>query len=128
MKTFSELMTEYKLTIPQVIKLKAQLREHESNGYDEEIYLLFADYVGFHYATPDDFQDKYLGEWKSLADYVAEQWQEWIDEEEKKLHSHQWWHPIRFIDWEDMARNLELNGDVFTIETGYEEVHVFFNH
>ncbi len=41
---------------------------------------------------------------------------------------------IRFLQAAAMANqalddmDMELNGDVFTIETGYEEVHIFWNH
>ncbi len=33
-----------------------------------------------------------------------------------------------YIDYERMGRDMELNGDIFTIETGYEEIHIFWNH
>lgn len=33
-----------------------------------------------------------------------------------------------YIDYDRMGRDMELNGDIYTIETGYEEVHVFFYH
>jgi antirestriction protein len=32
-----------------------------------------------------------------------------------------------YIDYERMARGMEMSGDVFTIEAGYEKVHVFWN-
>lgn len=33
-----------------------------------------------------------------------------------------------YIDYEKMGRDMELGGDVYTIETGYEEIHIFWNH
>jgi hypothetical protein len=33
-----------------------------------------------------------------------------------------------YIDYEKMGRDLELGGDIFTIEAGYREVHIFWNH
>ncbi len=33
-----------------------------------------------------------------------------------------------YIDYEAMARDLELNGDLFTVETGFKEVHIFWSH
>jgi antirestriction protein len=30
-----------------------------------------------------------------------------------------------YIDWQAMARDAEMNGDLFTISTAYNEVHVF---
>jgi Antirestriction protein (ArdA) len=29
-----------------------------------------------------------------------------------------------YIDWQAMARDAELNGDLFTISTAHDEVHV----
>lgn len=31
-----------------------------------------------------------------------------------------------YIDYEAMARDARLSGDVFTVETGRDEVHVFW--
>lgn len=31
-----------------------------------------------------------------------------------------------YIDYDAIARDIELNGDVFTIETAHNEVHVFW--
>lgn len=33
-----------------------------------------------------------------------------------------------YIDYEKMGRDLELGSDIFTIKTGYKEVHIFWNH
>ena len=33
-----------------------------------------------------------------------------------------------YIDYERMGRDMELNGDIYTIETAYDEVHVFWNN
>ena len=30
-----------------------------------------------------------------------------------------------YIDWQAMARDCELNGDLFTIQTTHDAVHVF---
>lgn len=34
-------------------------------------------------------------------------------------------HLEMYIDYERMGRDMELSGDIFTVETGYQEVHVF---
>lgn len=60
--------------------------------------------------------DRYLGTYESLADYMAE-----LTEESMTIPDR-----LRFyIDWEAMARDAELSGDVFTIQTAHDEVHVF---
>ena len=30
-----------------------------------------------------------------------------------------------YIDWQAMARDAEISGDVFTVRTAHDEVHVF---
>jgi len=35
-------------------------------------------------------------------------------------------HLAHYVDWSSMARDMELIGDVFTMETGFEEVQVFW--
>jgi antirestriction protein len=60
--------------------------------------------------------DHYLGCHSSLADYVQE-----LTEETTTIPE-----PLRFyIDWQAMARDAEMSGDLFTIETGYQQTHVF---
>ncbi|WRD78704.1 antirestriction protein ArdA (plasmid) [Sphingobium baderi] len=33
-----------------------------------------------------------------------------------------------YIDWKAMARDAEMSGDLFTIETPHDEIHVFASH
>lgn len=33
-----------------------------------------------------------------------------------------------YIDYHAMGRDMELNGDIYTIEMAHEEVHIFWNH
>ena len=32
-----------------------------------------------------------------------------------------------YIDWQAMGRDMEMSGDIFTIETGFEQLHVFWS-
>ncbi len=41
---------------------------------------------------------------------------------------HNWLSLVYSIDYEKMGRDMELSGDIFTIETGYREVHTFWSH
>lgn len=60
--------------------------------------------------------DRYMGAHPSLADYVQE-----LTEETAPVPQ-----PLRYyIDWQAMARDAELNGDLFTVRTAYDVVHVF---
>ena len=58
----------------------------------------------------------YLGRYASLAEYV-----QGVTEEATTIPE-----PLRFyIDWDAMAHDAEISGDLFTLEIAYEEVHVF---
>lgn len=64
-------------------------------------------------------EENYNGCYKSLADYAQE-----LTEETSEIPSH-----LEFyIDYEKMGRDMELSGDIFTIETAHDEVHVFWSH
>jgi antirestriction protein len=64
-------------------------------------------------------EDRYLGTYESLADYMAEFTEECLTIPDR----------LRFyIDWEAMGRDAELSGDVLTIQTAHNKVHVFNAH
>lgn len=63
--------------------------------------------------------EHYHGCHASLADYMQE-----LTEETTTIPQ-----ALRYyIDWRAMARDAEMSGDFFTIETGFEETHVFAGH
>lgn len=73
-----------------------------------------------YYGSLDDareaLEDRYHGVYSDLADYV-----QGITEESLTVPE-----PLRFyIDWQAMARDAEMSGDVFTIQTAHDEIHVF---
>lgn len=92
-----------------------------------------AAFVAWHNNAPDyntdadDFQEQYLGEWDSLADYAENYWNECGEFDADKLSGDNWWHPARYIDWEAMGRDLQLNGDVWTAEAEGGRIYVFSN-
>lgn len=63
-------------------------------------------------------EDDYCGCYSSLADYAQE-----LTEETTSIPQHL----AMYIDYDAMARDMEYSGDVFTLETGFEQVHVFWN-
>jgi antirestriction protein len=63
-------------------------------------------------------EDDYCGCYKSLADYAQE-----LTEERTTIPRNL----AFYIDYDAMARDMELNGDVFTIVAGFEDVHIFWN-
>lgn len=62
--------------------------------------------------------EDYCGCYESLADYAQELTEETTVIPESLSY---------YINYEAMARDMELNGDVFTLEVGCREVHVFWN-
>jgi antirestriction protein len=62
-------------------------------------------------------EDRYCGCYMSLADYAQELTEQTGDVPE---------HLSRYIDYDAMGRDMELGGDVFTIATGFEQVHIFW--
>ena len=64
-------------------------------------------------------EENYSGCYKSLADYAQE-----LTEEITQIPDNLSF----YIDYERMGRDMELSGDVFTIETAFDEVHIFWNY
>jgi antirestriction protein len=64
-------------------------------------------------------EDRHLGTYASLADYMQE-----VMEEASAIPN-----ALRYyIDWQAMARDAELNGELFTLMTSHDVVHVFAGH
>lgn len=64
-------------------------------------------------------EESYNGCYPSLEDYAQELTEQTTEVPQNLAF---------YIDYERMARDLELSGDVFTIQTGFEEVHIFWAH
>lgn len=63
-------------------------------------------------------EDQYRGCYTSLESFAEELYAECY-EIPKYLQN--------YIDYEAIARDMELSGDVFTIETRFDEIHVFWS-
>ena len=64
-------------------------------------------------------EEDYCGCFTSVAHYAEE-----ITEETSEVPAHL----AFYINYERMGRDMELSGDIFTIETAHDEVHIFWNH
>lgn len=64
-------------------------------------------------------EEGYSGCYESLAD-DAEEITSQGDEVAESL--------LMYVDYELMGRDMELSGDIFTVQTAYNEVHVFWAH
>jgi len=63
--------------------------------------------------------DGYAGRYERLADFAQE-----LTEDTTKIPENL----AYYIDYDRMARDMEMSGDIFTIETAHDEVHIFWNH
>ena len=76
-----------------------------------------------HFSTIDEakkaMEENYAGCHESVADFAEELTTDTTEIPEGLAF---------YIDYEKMGRDMELGGDIFTIETGYREVHIFWNH
>ena len=64
-------------------------------------------------------EENYSGCYKSLADYAEE-----LTEDTSQIPENL----AYYIDYERMGRDMELSGDIYTIETAYDEVHIFWSY
>ena len=66
----------------------------------------------------DGFRDAYAGQWFEVADYI----EEWYRDTGADIPS---WLEY-YVDWKALARDWELNGDIWT-ETTSSGIHIFRN-
>jgi len=96
--------------IDRVAELAAFIAEHGELG--AELANHFDDIEQARKAL----EESYHGSFESLADYV-----QCLTEDTTTIPEH-----LRFyIDWDAMARDAEMSGDVFTVQTAHDEIHVF---
>lgn len=98
--------------ISRVVEIASFLRERGQLG------ALVLDHVGGNFDDAREaLDDGYRGTYENLADYFQELTEETVEIPE----------PLRlYIDYEAMARDAELSGEVFTLRTSHDEIHVFW--
>lgn len=97
--------------IERVAELAAFIGEHGTLGGE-----LCNHFGGDLDEAREAMTERYHGCHASLADYVQELTEECTAIPENLRY---------YIDWQAMARDAEMSGDFFTIETAHDEVHVF---
>lgn len=115
---FGSLRLSEHMGLEELAELARGIEEHG------EAFLEWAAHEPAYNTDPDKFADAFRGEWDSLADYVQDYWEQAGLPE---APNGQWWHPANYIDFERMAHDLEMSGDVYTIEHD-GKVLVFDNH
>jgi antirestriction protein len=99
------------MPLEAVVEIAEFLRERGGLGA-----LVLSHFGGDLEAARDAF-DEYRGVYPRLSDYFAELTEETVAiPEALRL----------YIDYDAMARDAVLGGEVFTVETAHDEVHVFW--
>lgn len=99
--------------IEGVARMAAFIAEHGALGAG-----LLEQFSGDMDQAESTLEDCYHGQFASLADYMEELTTESVTIPEALRY---------YVDWDAMARDAEMGGDLFTIETAHDEVHVFSN-
>ncbi len=99
--------------LESVHQIACFIEEHNEIGAE-----LLAEFGDLEQAE-NAIEHNYAGCYDSLADFAEE-----LTGDTTEIPQHL----AHYIDYERMGRDMELSGDIFTIETGYKEVHVFWNH
>tara|TARA_B100001939_G_C16943489_1_gene619247 strand:- start:559 stop:1077 length:519 start_codon:yes stop_codon:yes gene_type:complete len=105
------LVSEYQ-SIESVCEIAAFISEHGALGGK------LIEYYGNLADARDAMKNYYIGCYPYLSDFAQEITEEATDIPENLKP---------YIAWDRMARDLEIN-DVLAIETGFEEVHLFWSH
>ena len=103
--------------------------EYQGISEVQEIALFLEEYGALgaelfnHYSNLEEAQkaidEAYYGCYGSAADYVQQ-----LTEETNNVPEHLKY----YIDYERMAEDWRMSGDIFTIETSSDEVHIFSGH
>jgi antirestriction protein len=94
-----------------VSEVAAFIAEHGELGL-----CLLEHYSGEIEEAREALEDRYIGTYSSLADYAQEVTEDSITIPQTLAY---------YIDWQAMARDAEMSGDVFTVSTAWDSVHVF---
>jgi antirestriction protein len=103
----------------------------EYEGIDEvsQVAKFIAEFPNFGAELLNTFSDideartaadeAYAGCYASLEDYAQE-----LTEQTSEVPKH-----LEFyIDYDKMGRDMEMSGEIFTIEVSHSEMHIFYNH
>lgn len=108
---FGEIRIEEYTGFERVSDLAGFIAEHGAVGA-----ALLDHFSGDIEEAREAMADRYLGAYASLADYVQE-----LTEESTTIPR-----PLRYyVDWQAMARDAEMGGDLFTVTAAWDVVHVF---
>jgi len=98
--------------IPEVVMLADFITQHGKLGAE------LLQHFGGDIDQATAAFDSYAGCYRSLSDYAQTLTEDTTEIPETIA---------KYVDYGAMARDMELGGEVFTIELGFEDVHVFWS-
>jgi antirestriction protein len=113
---FGEYRVSEYADLDKLVTIAGLIEEH-----GEIITHLIDHFGGDIDAATQAMEEEYQGCFYDLEHYAEQFMEDTGSLQNVPRHLH------NYIDYEAMGRDMELNGDVFTIELGYREVHVFWN-
>ena len=105
-------LSEY-ASLETVCALSDFIEEHGELG--AKLYTCFGNDLE---AARAAFED-YAGEFRSAAEFAEQLHEDTGTEIPESL--------IYYIDWQALARDMALNGEILVFQTGFDEVHVFWS-
>jgi len=105
-------LSEY-ASFATVCALADFIREHGALG--AKLYREFGNDLAQAEAAFED----YAGEYRSAADFAEEVTRDSGTEIPTSLEY--------YIDWQALARDMALNGEIMVFQTGFDEVHIFWS-
>jgi antirestriction protein len=98
-------------SVETVVRLAGFISEHGELGAT-----VLEHYGGDVEEAEEALKDRYLGCWAAVADYIQE--------------CHEQANPVPealrfYIDWQSMARDAQLGGELVSFEVGHGQVHLF---
>jgi antirestriction protein len=97
-----------------VVEFAEFLQEHEAFGA-----ALLSHWCNDIAQAHQAAEECYTGCHESVADYARS-----LTEDTSEIPAHL----EHYIDYERMGRDMELNGDIYTLEVAHQEVHIFWSH
>src|SRR5215203_5268237 len=95
-------------SIEDVARLAAGIVQHGP------AFAAWAEAIGRDHTTSEDFSEAYCGRFDSAADYAEQLVDDLEGDELLKQALPEWLQPYVEIDYDSLARDMELGGDIFT--------------
>lgn len=109
---FGDVRLEEYASLGRVGAMAALAVEHGDPGL-----AVLAHFSGDLDESRQALEERYLGRYPSLADHMQQTMEDALTIPDSIRY---------YVDWEAMAHDAEISGELFTVRTGWNEIHVFY--